>query len=124
MSAAQKKAYAEGDNDFSLVISITHGDNTFLFAGDAEADRLAEILSENGHHYDFLKVAHHGKHNKNTKRFINTVKPLYCVITDSEKNPANYKTLSYLNSVGSEVYSTKNGNVYVCSDGREIKISQ
>ena len=70
VSVPKKQFYAEGDNDFSLVISITHGDNTFLFAGDAEGDRLTEVLSEFGRQYDFLKVPHHGKANKNTKRFI------------------------------------------------------
>lgn len=120
----QRNDYTESDNDFSLVISITHGDNTFLFAGDAEADRLTEVISEFGNHYAFLKVPHHGKCNKNTKSFINTITPQYSVITDSDKNPADDKTISYLKSVGSEVYTTKNGNVYVCSNGEELEIFQ
>ena len=124
ISVPKKKAYAEGDNDFSLVLSVTHGENTFLFAGDAETDRLPEILSEFGKKYDFLKTPHHGKHNKNTKRFINIVKPEYAVITDSEKNPASDKTVSLLQTAGAEIYSTKNGNIYVVSNGNEIKITQ
>lgn len=124
VSTPKKQSYAEGDNDFSLVISVTHGENTFLFAGDAEKDRLTEVLSEFGEQYDFLKVPHHGKYNKNTKRFITTVKPTYSVICDSEKNPAEDETISILEFVESEIYSTKNGNVSVWSDGKEIKITQ
>ena len=124
VSIPKKKTYLEGDNDFSLVISVTHGDNTFLFAGDAEKGRLPEIISEFGKEYDFLKVPHHGKHNKNTKRFINTIKPEYAVICDSEKHPASDKTMSLLESVGANIYSTKNGDVVVSSDGAVIKISQ
>ncbi len=124
ISVPKKQSYAEGDNDFSLVISMTHGENTFLFAGDAEEGRLPEVLSEFGKQYDFLKVPHHGKHNKNTKRFINTIKPKYAVVTDSEKNPASDKTTSLLESAGAEIYSTKNGDVSVVSDGKEIKITQ
>ena len=75
VSIPKKQSYAEGDNDFSLVISVTHGENTFLFAGDAEKDRLREVMSEFGKEYDFLKVPHHGKYNKNTKQFVTTVKP-------------------------------------------------
>jgi len=75
ISIPKKKSYVEDDNDFSLVISATHGENTFLFAGDAEAERLTEVLSTFGRQYDFLKVPHHGKYNKNTKRFITTIKP-------------------------------------------------
>ena len=124
VSVPKKQFYAEGDNDFSLVISITHGDNTFLFAGDAEADRLTEVIATFGRPYDFLKVPHHGKANKNTKRFITTVKPTYSVICDSDKNPAEDETISILEFVESEIYSTRNGNVSVLSDGKEIKIIQ
>ncbi len=124
VSVPKKQFYKEGDNDYSLVISVTHGENTFLFAGDAEKERLSEVLSEFGKQYDFVKIPHHGKHNGNTKRFINTVKPQYAVITDSEKNPASDKTVSYLNTQGSEIYSTKDGDVSVISDGRKIFINQ
>ena len=124
VSVPRKQSYAEGDNDFSLVISVTHGENTFLFTGDAEADRLTEVISAFGRQYDFLKVPHHGKYNKNTKRFITTIKPTYCVICDSEKNPAEDETVSILEFVESEIYSTRNGNVSVLSDGKEIKIMQ
>lgn len=124
ISVPKKQFYKEGDNDYSLVISVTHGENTFLFAGDAEKERLSEVLSEFGRQYDFVKIPHHGKHNGNTKRFINTVKPQYAVITDSEKNPASDKTISYLVTQGAEIYSTKNGDVSVVSDGKEILINQ
>ena len=124
VSTPKKQSYSEGDNDFSLVISVTHGDNTFLFTGDAEADRLNEVIAEFGKQYDFLKVPHHGKYNQNTKRFITTVKPTYSVICDSEKNPAEDETVSILEFVESKIYSTKNGNVSVLSDGKEIKILQ
>ena len=124
ISVPKKQFYKEGDNDYSLVISVTHGENTFLFAGDAEKERLSEVLSEFGKEYDFVKIPHHGKHNGNTKRFINTVKPKYAVITDSEKNPASNKTLSYLVTQKTEIYSTKNGDVQVVSDGKQIIINQ
>ena len=124
VSVPRKQSYAEGDNDFSLVISVTHGENTFLFTGDAEADRLTEVISAFGRQYDFLKVPHHGKYNKNTKRFITIIKPTYSVICDSEENPAEDETVSILEFVESEIYSTRNGNVSVLSDGKEIKIMQ
>ena len=123
VSVPKKQSYAEGDNDFSLVISVTHGENAFLFTGDAEADRLTEVLSEFGRQYDFLKVPHHGKANNNTKRFITTVKPTYSIICDSDKNPAEDETISILEFVESEIYSTRNGNISVLSDGKEIKIT-
>lgn len=124
VSTPKKKTYSEGDNDFSLVISVKHGENSFLFAGDAEAERLTEVISEFGMQYDFLKVPHHGKHNKNTKRFVTTIKPTYSVICDSEKNPAEEETISILEFAGSEIFSTKDGDVSVISDGNKIEITQ
>lgn len=124
VSVPKKQFYKEGDNDYSLVISVTHGENTFLFAGDAEKERLSEVLSEFGRQFDFLKVPHHGRYNGNTEEFINTVKPRYAVITDSEKNPAQDKTIAILKMQKSEIYSTKDGNVSVISNGKEIFINQ
>lgn len=124
VSVPKKNYYKEGDNDYSLVISVTHGKNTFLFAGDAEEDRLPEVTSEFGNQYDFLKVPHHGKYNKNSKRFINTIKPKYAVVTDSDKNPTEKEISSLLESAKTTVYSTRNGDVSVVSDGKEIIITQ
>ena len=124
VSTPKRKTYKEGDNDFSLVISVSHGENTFLFAGDAEKDRLSEVLREFGKPYDFLKVPHHGKYNDNTKRFVTTVKPAYSVICDSDKHPAEDETIDILEFAGSKVYTTKDGNVAVSSDGKEIKVTQ
>lgn len=124
VSTPKKQSYAESDNDFSLVISATHGENTFLFAGDAEQDRLDEVLSDFGRRYDFLKVPHHGKYNQNTEKFLTVIKPTYSVICDSTKNPAEKETIDILESLGSEIYRTKDGSIEVSSDGAEIQIVQ
>lgn len=124
VSAPKKQSYAEGDNDYSIVISAIHGENSFLFAGDAEEERLSELISELERGYDFLKVPHHGKYNNLTSRFINYINPSYAVICDSEKNPAAEETISALENAGCELYSTKDGDVSVLSDGYEIKITQ
>ncbi len=120
----QKQSYKEGDNGFSLAIAVTHGDNSFLFTGDAEGARLTEILSQTQAEYDFLKVPHHGKFNKFTKQFIESVSPAYSVITCSDKNPADERTEKVLSDVGSKIYRTKDGDITVSSNGRDIIISQ
>ena len=120
----EKDSYAEGDNDFSLAISVTHGGNRFLFTGDAEEERLTEILNQVDGEYDFLKGPHHGRYNKYLKAFFEAVKPVYSIITDSDKNPAEERTVSALEAVGSEIYCTKDGDITVSSDGVELAISQ
>lgn len=124
ISPPKKQSYEEEDNDFSIVVSATHGENRFLFAGDAEEERLAEVMSELEGEYDFLKVPHHGRYNENTEKFIKSVNPEYAVICANEKNPPDEKTLSALENAGSEIYITKDGTVFAASDGKKIEIIQ
>ena len=119
-----KASYTETDNDFSLAISVTHGDNRFLFTGDAEETRLAEIMKQISGNYTFLKVPHHGRYNDQTKKFFETVKPEISVITCSNKNPEEEKTVAALKNIGSGVYLTREGNIYAVSDGEKITINQ
>lgn len=119
-----RTSYAEDDNNFSLVISATHGDNRFLFAGDAKKVRLSEIMKQIDGDYDFLKVPHHGKYNSNTGKFFEFVKPEISVITCSRKNPEENETVAALESVGSSIYLTREGNVYAVSDGEKITVDQ
>ena len=120
----QKQSYKEPDNDHSLIISVTHGNNKFLFAGDAEKDRLQELPKQLELDHDFLKMRHHGNYNKGTVAFLKGVTPTYTVICDSEKNPAEDDTIEALESIGSEIYRTKDGDIEVTSDGKTISVIQ
>ncbi len=120
----QKQSYNEPDNDYSLVISITHGENKFLFAADAEKDRLSELSSQLNLDHDFLKMPHHGNYNKGTVNFLKAVTPNYTVICDSDKNPAEDDTVKALKAVRSEIYYTKDGDIKVISNGETISIAQ
>lgn len=119
-----KSSYAEDDNNYSLAITATHGENRFLFAGDAKKIRLAEIMTQTGGNYDFLKVPYHGKYNSLSGRFFTFVNPEISVITCSDKNPEEQETVAALESIGSSVYLTREGNVYAVSDGKSITIDQ
>lgn len=118
----QEKSY-ESENDFSLAISVTHGDNKFLFMGDAEEIRTKEILDIFNGKYDFLKIPHHGQFNAMTQTLISSVQPQYVVITDSNKNPADDKLLNILENSGCNVYRTANGSIKAVSDGSKILVN-
>lgn len=125
VSVPKQQKYSGSDNNFSLVISVTYGEHSFLFAGDAEEERLQEIMDEfAARPYDVLKVPHHGKTDPLTKEFVSAVKPAYAIICDSEKHPAEEETLSALLEAGSRIYRTKNGDISIVSDGKTIKITQ
>ena len=111
------------ENDFSIVISVTHGSNNFLFTGDAMDERLGELLSDEDimtTAYDYLKVPYHGRYNERNIEFINAIKPQYAVITcssDSSDGSGDERVVSALEEAGAEVYLTTNGNVYCVSNG-------
>jgi len=111
------------ENNFSLVVNITHGNNNFLFTGDAKAQRLKELFFIEdivNTRYDFLKVPHHGQSNKRSAEFIYAIMPKYAVITCSLKNPADNNIVAALEDVGADIYFTPNGNVYCKSNGYSL----
>ena len=116
---------AEIDNDFSLMVTVTHGENRLLFAADAEKQRLRQWLSsDSAGAYDFLKVPHHGIYNALLPEFFQTVSPRYAVICCSEKNPADPDTLELLKVYGADVLQTRYGKVTVISDGVNLSVHQ
>ena len=115
----------DNDNDMSLLISVWHGENRLLFAGDAEDARLREILNSNTNlRSTFLKVPHHGNLNGYSKNFLSAVHPVYAIICDSKKNPANETILSLLNSMKTEVMCTRDGDITLVSDGKTLTMTQ
>ena len=121
----QKNAYSEDDNDYSIVISVTHGENTFLFAGDAEEERLSELPKQmDNMQHTFLKVPHHGVLEKNSGEFFALVKPGAAVITCSENEMCDSGVLTLFENLGTDVYLTKDGQVDIDSNGKNMRISQ
>lgn len=119
-----EKTEYDNVNNFSLVISVRHGEKSFLFAGDAMADRLKELLAMENIKHDFLKVPHHGDFNKRSEAFFEAVSPDYAVITCSDDEPASDETAAALEQAGAEVYFTTNGIVTCISDGYSLEIHQ
>lgn len=124
VDVANREDYGEEEeNDFSLVISIFHGENSFLFAGDAENPRLSELLAEGIGSHDVLKVPHHGKLEKLSAAFFETVKPKYSIITSDVEDPEDESVVRMLERYGS-VYLTREGAITLSSDGRSLSIVQ
>ena len=115
---------ADEENDFSLVISISYGDVSFLFAGDAENSRLMELLEEDVQKHTVLKVPHHGRYEDTSDLFFKAVSPKYAVITSDEKNMEEKEVISLLENLGTEVYLTREGTIYCTTDGINISFVQ
>ena len=122
-----KKTYYENDtsNDSSLVVKMTFEDVSWLFAGDVEEARIQELLDSGADlSATVLKVPHHGKSEDNTKEFIQAVMPFCAVITSSDDDPEDEKTVKQLEKIDCIVFLTLLGTVTMVSDGTELNISQ
>lgn len=111
-------------NNSSLCVTMKFGENSFMFAGDAENERLSELTAKNLGNFDFLKFPYHGNYQENLEAFLDAVKPKYTVITCSDKNPASEETLTLLEKYGTQVYLTQNDDVIIKSDGTNITVEQ
>ena len=118
----EKTYYEEDDNDYSIVISAKHGENTYLFTGDAEQARIAEILRIGNLEHTVLKVPYHGRESANSKMLIDAVKPKYAVIS-SNMGTVEDNIVKYLENVGAEVYQTYEGSIEMISDGKTITVN-
>jgi len=124
ISVPKNIADPENDNDHSLVIRLAYGEKRFLFAGDAEAERLPELLNEGELACDVLKVPHHGRYNESTEAFLAACKAKKAVITDSDKSPAEPVVLNLLMEHGADVYQTRNGDVRIVTNGTNLAVHQ
>ncbi len=120
----QKKYESKKDNNSSLVVKMECGETKFLFCGDAEELRLAEIIDTCAGEYDFVKLPYHGNYVENYPAFFEKIKVKACAITCSKKNPADPRTIDLLNKSGIQIYETKNGTVCAETDGRAVTVNQ
>ena len=74
-------------NDYSPIMKITFGENSFLFTGDAEKLVEKQVIA-NGENIDadVLKVGHHGSTTSSSEDFIKEVSPDIAVIPVGEGN--------------------------------------
>lgn len=112
-------------NDASIALLITHGENTFLFTGDAEKAAEEDMLN-NGLNLaaDVLHAGHHGSKTSNTEEFINTVMPRYAVISCGIDNSYGLPDAEVLNRFREKemmVYRTdEQGTIVATSNGEKI----
>lgn len=114
----------EDSNDYSAVILVTYGSETFLFCGDAPAEALQD--ADIGQ-VDVLKVSHHGSASGMTEELAQELSPEVAVISyglDNDYGHPAQVVLDDLSEVGADVYGTAaNGTVTVSSDGSSVSVS-
>lgn len=111
-------------NNSSLIVSITNGNNKFLFMGDSENARIKDYINCYTETYDFIKIPYHGNYLKRLDNLLDVVNPNYGVMTCSASEGCDDETLEVLNNYNIKYYMTKNGSISVLSNGKNIKIYQ
>ncbi|ABR47503.1 beta-lactamase domain protein [Alkaliphilus metalliredigens QYMF] len=112
-------------NDYSAVLRVDHGENSFLITGDVEAQSENEMLkSKYPLQVDVLRVSHHGSNSSTIPAFLEAVAPTYGVISVGAENRYGHphkELMERLGAFGMTVYRTDEaGTIVATSDGREI----
>ena len=115
----------ENINNYSPIIKITHGENTFLFTGDAEEIAEKEVINS-GYNLkaDLLKIGHHGSSSSTSKEFFSKVDPYISVISAGENNNYGHPTKEVLERIkDTKVFRTDlKGTIVIISDGKSLKM--
>jgi len=126
--AAPVKDSYEDLNNYSAVIKMEYGSQSFLLTGDAGTESEAQILYSGVNlKSTVLKVGHHGSYSATGSKFLNAVAPQFAVImlgADNKYGHPHTQTLSRLSKAGIKIYRTdKNGTIVFITDGKDMKVT-
>ena len=121
---APNKTY-DNPNDSSVALMLQHGDNKFLFSGDAQIDAENDILHTGiDISCDVFKAAHHGSKSSNGKNFIKAIKPTYVVISCGKDNSYGHPhqgPMDRFKYYDASIFRTdEQGTIIATSDGKNI----
>lgn len=114
-------------NNYSVLVKVVHGENSFLITGDCETQAEKELLEQG---FDLsakvLKVAHHGSVNSSSSEFLAAVASRYAVIScglDNNFGHPSDEALARLEKYAENIYITRDdGTVIFTSDGEGLSV--
>lgn len=117
--------YEDDNNNNSIVIRAAHGENSFLFMGDAGLQEETDLMESGATlQATVLKVGHHGSNSSTSRFFLEEVKPVYAVIScgvDNQYGHPHKETLNYLDKYGVITYRTDlQKTIIMKSDGKKL----
>lgn len=121
------KSQYEELNNYSPVMKISYGQNSFMFTGDAESLVEKEILNENKDlKADVLKLGHHGSHSSTSEEFLKAVDPSIAIVSCAKDNKYGHphkETMSNLKKADITVYETfRDGDITISSNGKKLDV--
>jgi competence protein ComEC len=114
----------EPKNNDSMVLHVSFGGTSVLLEGDAEKAVERRIAALHHPHADLLKVGHHGSSTSTTPEILESVKPVYAVISvgfHTSYGLPKAEVLARLQATGVHVYRTDlQGATTFYLDGRTV----
>ena len=132
------------ENNYSVCMLLSEGENNYLFTGDLEADGEKYLVEMNDLPEVVLyKAGHHGSKTSSSDELLSVIKPeIVCVCccagsaeytsTEANKFPtqafidrvAPYTDQVYVTTIfesdKDKTFTSMNGNITVCSDGSRV----
>jgi len=115
------------DPDMSSVwTQLIHGDNRFLFTGDAFSNIERYLVSLDGDRLksDVFQAGHHGSNTSNSPEFLSVVRPDYVVVSagqDSRYGHPHQEAIDSFQTVGAEILLTSEiGDIIFVSDAKIV----
>lgn len=117
-------------NNYSVGFILTHGDNSFIFTGDAETSAEQEMIGNNLlRDIDVYKASHHGSSTSSSEEFLDVIKPEYAVIMCGEGNSYGHPNDDAMERIKKYVSDDNilrtdlNGTIVAKSDGSTISFT-
>lgn len=115
----------ENVNDASVILRVTYGQTSFVFAGDAESAAERDLVEAgNAQPATLLKVGHHGGATSTSQPFLEAILPQYAVISVGAENAYGHpaeETLARLANTGATIYRTDlHGHILCHSNGQSL----
>jgi len=116
-------------NNYSTVIKLEYGSQSFLFTGDAGTESETQLRGSGVNlKSTVLKVGHHGSSTSTGAKFLSAIAPQYAVIMvggDNTYGHPHTQTLTRLNKAAVTIYRTNlSGTIVFSTDGNDIQVSK
>jgi len=115
-------------NTSSIVLKLTHGENSFLFTGDSPKSIEKYLVETLGNYLDIdvLKLGHHGSKTSTSDLFLGFTSPDYAIISAGLNNRYGHPHQEVLDLLGQfeiDLFRTDEvGNIVFRSDGQSLFI--
>lgn len=115
-------SFYEDINNYSVSFILTHGRNSCLFTGDAEAESEAAMLKSGRlHKVKLYKAGHHGSAYSSSEELIEVIRLQVAIISCGAENPYGHpaeSTMKRLDKYADVICRTDvNGTIVAESDG-------